>query len=794
MDDDFDTTAESTGDEDEVPREIAQDTMKALEELQQRNAESQVDIDGDPYGLSAGVASTSASFEPEVKEFQSPRRARDIRTLDDIYSAFPDIGSGSHYLSVYRKSPKQYGGFHVSGFLDDVHQQITLKDFAEKYGGHQYEVHVIGTPRSSVLDNSGRIQQRTLATVKLEIPGAPIFTGVHLDRGKGNGDGNMKDILGAQVNPNVEITRIRTADDKDRRREEREFREQQQANSIPHGIPVEMLTEIERSSDKKIEMMTRVHENVIEGLKRTIEESREEAREKAAELNQLREQLVTERTTLRDQLHEQETRQVKELRQRHEEEVRRIERDQNENRNRLLEEQVRQVGDVNDRAQRERDQLQKTTEMDRERSRVDAERRESMLVEEHRRKETATREQYEQQLNNMQRQNESRLADLQRSTERELTASQNMTMREIESIRSTETNRSSMTESSARMQIGLIEQQLNQANSSFESASRELEEMRTKLIKDPITAIKEAHELAAATGYGGAAKEGDWKSEVMSALKVIGPEVAKSLGAAREQNQQAGAIAQAQQQQHPQLGAPTMTPQPQRAAPQRQGVNQRERLGAPRPPAWQAPTTPNHFGVKPRSAATPAPFTGGVPPEMTPLEMPPGMQSGDDDDDDGMQFNAPAVVATVQEMQKTELPPEQQVVASTPVPPPPEQTQAQPEPPQEQQIQITPEQQQQAAQSLMQKLKEEDIDKFVASMEMAISSEGAVTEEAFAKNFFDQIGPETARDLIIALQPEVLIEAAKQKGSAVIPTREGQKFLRNLWQEIAKLVAQSAAQ
>src|SRR6185369_8029563 len=146
-----------------------------------------------------------------------------IETLEDLFSHFPEVGDGQHKLRVIRQAPKNFGGQPIAGWLDDLDDKITQRDFFARFGGGRYSVFVMGPSRGRDLDENGIAPIRQLSTeVELSLPGYPAENSFPLV-----GEQQMQGIgMGGRMMPSVmEPTQIQLEKLKQEERRNKEYTE-----------------------------------------------------------------------------------------------------------------------------------------------------------------------------------------------------------------------------------------------------------------------------------------------------------------------------------------------------------------------------------------------------------------------------------------------------------------------------------------------------------------------------------------------------------------------------------------
>ena len=815
------------------PPEVEHDAVAELERIHDAQKFDATPEQGD-YDPSYGISTPALPYEPPVvglPETPVVEPAPQLKTLEDLYASYPKLGDGQYYLRVVRKHPAVYSGLRVAGFLEDVYERLSMGDFASRFGGHTFEVSVRGPGRTTAIDADGRVEMRTLKTIRIEIPGAPVKLGPNT-----NGEGNMSTQMPFRDNPQVEMKRMEIQQEQTRRREQREMRLQDQVLSRPVMSP-EMWDAMERAAEKRSGEVKSIAAETIGELRDQLKRYQEALSAKDDTVQGLREKMVSLQTDSAMKWREEESRQVRELKDRNESEIRRIKEDQASTIARISDENKRLVADMSDRFGRERDQIQKQEKVERDRIREDAARRERQLIDDSRMREENMRTNYE-----------SRLAEQGRSLEREIRSIKEQRDREVLSVQTTESTKSTLSEKTAKIQIEMMRGELTRVELQLDSARRDLQSLTARHQKTTEEAIMEAHQLASMTGFG-KAEEGelDWKRGVVSALKGLidkAPDIAKGLGEARESNRIAAARAQhqarvAQQRaqvareramlhQHAAGAPPQMAPHAQQAQQQRRvprpappGVQTWDASQGPPdpgaavglpppitgPPPAQPEETAHHFGSVAPPAATVAPLQEASAPAVSPMSF------GETAEPSRVQ-SQPALFHEVPKPRPAPQPPGQSPQPQLqPLPGQSPQLQLQPlpgqspQPPpapgqnaetqQQQQLQPLPGQNAETQQQQQQQpipgqvnITDEQISEFAEKLDLAIVT-GLETPEGFAQKFVADVGPEVTGQIITAIGPDQLVDAVQAhpdaKGTAIV-TREGRIWVRQLWDEVRKVL------
>lgn len=790
--------------QEEAPREIEQDAIAELDRIHEANQFSTPSFDGlgvgsssDPYGMSPIAAPMAqqpmAGFtpleRPQVHRREEPTvpSKRDLQTLEDLYAAYPDIGDGSTYLRVERKHPTRYGGQYIAGFVGDLHEQITMADFAQRYGGQVYEVYVRGPGRGSSLDSDGRLQARTLASITVKVPGVPVVD-LH-GQGPSNGGSMSMSQSGWREDPRVTMKRMEYDADALRRAEQREQRLRQEVANRSNLSP-DLIRQMTEMAGERAQEARSAASEIITDLREEKRRLTEAIRQRDEALDNLRQQLVHVQTDVQQRLREEETRQVRELKLQHETMLSRVKDDHASAIQRMQQDHERRINEMTERHARECESIRQNEARERERLRDDASRREKGLQDDFNRREAMFRDREASLKDDFSRREES----IRRDYEMRFQQLERASKRDIDIIRSSESTKAELAQQTANMQASLHIQEIQRLSSSVESAEAQAAEAQrelSKLTNKPLLQqVEETKTIAETLGLMDKKEEPfDWKRGAVQAVQKLfdkAPDIAKGLGEAREQNRMAVARAQ-QAAQQAQI----------RGEHQRRRAMMQQPAGIPQMAA-QSPSMPVHQPEPPqqRSVPRPPPPPGMAPPQRTwdtgppepherfdlppeptgpptPEPPPPSLRAGKPDEpapppimagpapplppeppsqhpaDDPTAAAAPAskVAETAEVAEVTVEQPEQQPVA----------------------VQVTNEQ----------------VAKFSEQLEEAIAG-GIVTPAMFADGFIEETSPEITLAIVQAIAPDQLVDAVAQQPGAqatAIITREGRKFVHELWDE-----------
>jgi hypothetical protein len=799
--------------QEQAPQEIEQDAIAELDRIHEAHrfaappadAMGHLGVGMEPnYGMSPiaapmpqhPVGGFTPLERPEVHRREEPTvpSKRDLQTLEDLYDAYPEIGDGSHYLRVERKHPTRYGGQFIAGFLTDLHEQITLSEFAQRFGGQVYEVSVRGPGRGSTLDSEGRIQARTLTSITVKVPGVPVF-----DQGQPSNGGSMGTPTGSawgREDPRVTMKRMEHDADALRRAEAREQQLRREAASRSNLSP-DLMRQMNEMAEQRAQETRSASAEIITDLRDEKRRLTEALRERDVALDKIRQQLVHVQTDVQQRLRDEETRQVRELKLQQESSLARTKDEHAATIQRMQQDHERRINEMNERHTRECESIRQNEARERERLRDDANRREKNLQDDFNRRElmfkdreSSLKDDFARREDSLRRDYEGRFQQLERSSKRDL-----------EVIRSSESTKAELAQQTANMQANLHLTEIQRLQSQAESAESQAQEAQRELNKHTnkplLQQVEETKTIAETLGLMDKKEEPfDWKKGAVTAVKSLidkAPDIAKGLGDAREQNRVA--VARAQQAAHhaqvrgeqqrrrammqQQPGAPQMAAAPPAPVQQQPGA-QPEQRSVPRPPpppgigpqprTWDAgPPDPSQYDLPPEPAGPPAPEpplpspTAGKPQEPAEPPIMAGPAPPIPTAADGSPHPSDMPGEAQKENPVADVPQETAEAAQQPVEQPAEQPVV---------VQVTNEQ----------------VAKFSEKLEEAIAS-GLVTPAMFADGFIAETSPETTLAIVQAIGPDQLVDAvAQQPGaqSTAIVTREGRKFVQELWTEASQ--------
>lgn len=776
--------------------EAIDDALAELDRMDRSRklADAMSPLDSLPLSQPVGIDMDAGRIPvPEV----APTKAR---AIEDLYANHPEVGTDK-FLRIERKQPEMWQGHKISGFLDDVSRQITTREFVSEYGGGTYVVSVLGKSRG--FDQNGTPCLRTLEWMKLEIPGMP---NVYSLPGWNNKDAMQHQHPYAYIPGTNGQERIRemelNAAERVRHEVEKTRLQEQLTRNQGAALPVGALEHLETISEKRAAEMRMALQDTLGALRRENEKLNESVERRDQKIAELQAEMFKVQTETTTRLREHESEQVRILRERyesekkdmvvrHEGEIKRVTEQRTYDIQRLQEDHAKYVKDTTERHERdvkdnaerharEIREMQERNQVERDKTLADAQRRENQLTTDSQRREKDMQDRYELRLTELGRNHEQRLNDVERSYRRELDSVKEQRDRELKAVEMTERGQTTIIRESTKIQQSALLDELARARNESEGHKRELGELRSKVNKTPIEAIREAHELVEITGGGAKEEEGDWKKYAANAVReAIGklPDTIKAFGEASRvppqvQQQQMRRVAHPMQQ-------PRGLPPPSMQAQQPMHPQQPRMSGgyvpAPQAPGWGAPPRPG-----------PGASVGMPPPPAAPIAMTPPPQpvqsswvAGPPEPRPGDITSANSIAAPSNNLASPldDSPPATPPASAQPPPsvmttnPPPQQ-------PQEGMLQIT----------------DQQAGEFLGHLNMAIATStraengdwNGTPPAQFAEQFIQRVGAHNVRAVVSGLTPEKVlqtVQSAPQGNETAIVTREGRKYVHELWDE-----------
>ena len=752
---------------------------------QQRLAQA---ASGQPVGMPERVAAAPPAPVP----FPLPR---DLRVIEDIYAAYP-IGNGETFMRIERTSPKVFRGVPVAGTLGDIYDRISMDEFTDRFGGHVYDIHVIG-PATGKQNVNGEVPIRTLTTVELKVPGPPVMDSIanpteeamHQGRPGLGVPRNMQPMYsnGAGYQPTPQLPESvllaqLQAEERARERQEAERNEFLKAGRPPAEV-IQAATQAARdavtiartSADEKVQILREQNQGLLDSLSRRDEE-----------LRILRDKLTASERAAAEARQFTETEQIKRINEAHSAAVQRMQDDYSRELNRVLQDSRDKLSDETRRHVEERAKAE-----------ADGMRERQRLQEDYDRRDRAVKEQNDLIRIQMKEQYDARILDLERRTADQIAAVKEQRDREIESLRTSVKAEATVVKETSGFRVDHLQVRLTEVQTEVERLRRENDDLRKKGQKDPVLYLQECASVARdllgmvkpeeveKEAPSGGETDTSWKGIAAKGLMglVDGlPRIVEQVGAVRAQNQAMQQQAQAQQQAARQAAAARDAAVQQQAAAQRQmamlppsqammagpTMDPRRRSLMSSTPGWGSSTPPPPGAavgmpvpvVAPLMGPPPAPLARQVNGLVTGL---PGPSAG------------PPVTGEM--LYASGASPVQPDVIAAPAPQTAPQAPA-PAPRQQEQAESGP------------GLTQEAVMEFVSQLNEHIGDGTPV--ELFALGFVNKVGKETAADLLSKITPNDLISVISESDGgddSYILTAKGRDYVNRLWVEAGKLVA-----
>lgn len=727
---------------------------------------------------------------------------RKITALEDLYAAHPEIGDGVTYMRIERVEPRKWRGVDCKGVIEDVFDRISMDEFKDRFGGQKYIVTVFGPKRRATGGESPIV---SLGVGEITLIGPPAMGAVPREEheymtarqpGPGRGPGQSP-FYPHQEPTEIALERLRqeaaekTRLEDARRRMEDEMRANAASAVAAARPPPEFIDAFREANEKTVQVTEARHRELVETLRTSHNEALRALREKEAKLEDSQTKVVDLQRQVAEAQRFSETEQIRQLKDRQEAELKRLMMDQSQKIDQLNTDHRRQLDDEARRHTEERTRLETEASRERERLREDAARREKQVQED-----------YERQYRSMKDTYDGRLQDLTTRTEAQVREVKEQREREVRSTKELEESKATYADKTAKYEISSARGQVADMRDELSTLRRENEELRRSAHKTPQEFIAEVKAFGPVIGLvpadevKGPKSEGwgDVVRQVAGSLIEAAPKALAGLQETRQQNQAAHqqAAHQAQMQQHQaqmqQQAPPSILVQ--QAPPQ--AARQRPRVMAARPPAWAQPT-----GVPPASGApsagipAPSPFFQASAPAPQTAPFPGGGAVVEHRPPDGVSHvggdpvrvaSSPVQVQSVQGEAKARAA-EAAAQASAQA-----DADAQALAVQAAQLQ----QEALANASPADAINLELAQEFVGQLEGAIRSHGVITEETFARNFVERLGPERVRTLLSAIDISTFFRTVESSGQAhrmELMTIEGKAYATKVWRLAAELAA-----
>lgn len=732
-----------------------------IEELERQQAAQEFEIPDRPPPADFFGAAVDP-FADRAGPARGHERVGEAKSLEDLFVIYPDLGRGDWKLRVARTFPRSFRGCSTAGYLGDFYERMSMDEFTVRFGGGRYVLAVMKPVSSG--DSVSKSDYKQVKEIHIVVPGDPSMTGIP---NANEDDMNVESRFIGRPSEAVEIERMRVEQKAlEREREDRISlqnkldRERDRANQLP-AHHSELLNETTRRAfdDLKEHSATQ-----LTFWQQEVERLRAELNVAQAELKDVRQQLIRAESDAANTTRNIETTAMREMRERFDERYSEMKERTDDDRRRMLEEHSRkleegerehrrQIEELTSRHAEERRTYESNQALERERVREDM----RVRVE-------AVEKARENEVSSLRSTYESRLEDLRRSTEREVETIRDQSRREVDSVKVSEKSTATLTTETANMRLALMEGEMLRLRAEVSEQRVENNRLRDELVrqqaaqhKDPLTALTEAREMAAMTGMVEAAEVSgseDWKDKAIAiGQKLVenAPQIMEQVTKARDGNR-----AQVQQQQYMQQQQQRRVVQQQQPPPQ---------AGRYAPPALAPRMAPAQNAYSP-----PLPLGGMTMAMGAPLPL------------------APAVVSMASPLQPHEH-------GSAPIGMSEDVARGQEEvgaaPPPTIQDPAQQRQQQPQAQVSLGALPPQAVGEFFQSLENAVR-ERVIPPEMFAEGFISRVGPEVAAAVAQQVSAEQIIETARQAtdGQSRIVTRDGQRYVQQMWQHVAQALQQ----
>jgi len=602
--------------------------------------------------MPAVVPTQAAPHDPT---WGAPQTAKDLKTLEDLYAAFPAIGDGQTCLRIERTQPKVHQNHSVAGWLGDLHEQIPMEEFAYRYGGQKYTVSVMVPVRGRVNPTGGEhMPMRRAAHVEVTIPGPPAMGTI--PREEDAMAGRMPGLPGRsmQYYPGQDPTEVQLKrldiEAQERERQSVEQRELRQQMGFAQRPPEAVFEAVREQAQHTVQMAEKNAQEKVAILQRQNDTLLASYSDKEKELSAARTQVLELQRQLGEAKYHTETEAVRSLKERHETELRKNNELHAQEMGRLTETHRGQIAEMSQRNNDDRQRLIEAETREKDRIRGDARDRESALHADVERRERLAKEMTDARVADIQRQLETQLTLLRDTTQRELQSAKDAHNREMNAVRTAEEMKTALSKETASIQVGSVQDRLQRAESDAARHRQEADELRSKVNKPFPEAMREAREVGMMIGLvekgegaaAGPEEELDWKKVAAGAVKDLigqaGPTL-KSVMEMRSANQQQQQVAQQQQAQQQAYAQQQMASQqsyggymqpgqpPQQQQPQQQVMAgrpaPRRRFAMAPPPAWAQAPGPPPPGSAPMAPPPSVVAPYGNPPTAAYIQAPP---------------------------------------------------------------------------------------------------------------------------------------------------------------------------
>lgn len=452
-------------------------------------------------------------YEPAATA-EKPQSPQAVRTLEDLYATYPQIGDGQHYLRVERLMPKTFMGQSVAGYLDDLHEKPSLDEFRERYGGTRYQLTVFG-PKGTSAD--GQPLVRRLHSLEVTIPGPPALgtyprqedmMSQRMPMGTLGGArmgmmGSMPGMVPGmpvgvyQTGEPIEIALKRLEhEEKERERREREKQILIQQSSAAMRPPDMVIEAVRAQAERNVDHVRMLTQQQIDHLAKQVEDLQKELRAREQELDRARQLVVEARREAAEALRYHETEQMAQLKQRFEQEMRQQQDQHTKTVERLTQDHRDAMAVQAKQFQDDRARLLEAETRERQRSYEDMKTRVDTVRDDAERRAQSIRDQYEARITDLQRQLDRETSTLKDAHSREIASLRDTHARELQAARLTEETKAALSKETSGLHVQTANERLARMEAELGQLRRENEELRDKAHKDPLTLLRETKEIA----------------------------------------------------------------------------------------------------------------------------------------------------------------------------------------------------------------------------------------------------------------------------------------------------------
>jgi hypothetical protein len=692
---------------------------------------------------------------PDLSTSQQPRTLADLTRYLDT--------SGNYEIDVTRKAPRMYGSVPCAGSQRPIRGYMTMSEFAEQYGGGDYELILYGPPRRGGIFDPKLGKMRPVALtdpVRVTVPHhyPPNLEAGVLDDLEEEEEDMQRFGPGLRRGPATaaDAKIFETSLQHEERMTDRQRDRERELEERLHSMPAQMkpfIDSVRTTSEKMVDVVREESQRREELLRENAEQERLRAEQQARE--------VRGRPTELGAMADMVTKMVNVMRPQEGKEAHVIETASRERENlvKLHQDEVRRITETMDARIRDAnaraDDRIRDIEARADRRVQEAEQRAERSVRE-------AKDEVARQIADVTRVYEARIKDEERNHERELRARESSNEVRVESLRT-----------ASEMRIAAKDDEVKRLQGELDRLRHDLAE-----VKDLPTQVEKFKSTATTLGFVQASEQHqdedkeppDWKSMVgqiglnlVSNLPNIIQSASDSVTRMRAQQQQP-------QQVYSQMQGDAYQTQPRQMAgggvPALRGPGGQPFV--PRRLAFATEDGPEYVGGPPIQPPPrypgQAPQAPGAPPGAPPV--PPAPLQG------AQQPLAPAP-----------LPPQAPLQVAPPMPPP--QPAMQPLQPVLQQAAPPPP----AASAAVLSLPKEQLAQIRLALEGAFEQAESVDE--VAQSFIQQLGAPTIGQVVANISAEQVIatvQAQPDGATSPLVRREGQKFVRALWESLKQRV------